>query len=215
MRNFVVFQPFTSLKKQHFFNHHHHGELTVWIPLILLYSICPYHQVFYIVSSIHTELMNVFAGWPTLVCPYVGVHWRTLLMSSFLLHQQCPAYLADLNWMAIQLLFCRLLLLGFIQNSMQPSCVVPIWLFSKCFVKVQFCNYTVVLTQLQLGRILVLFYQRSDFHIVVNLSIAVHALFVCLLTLLSVDEILLPNWSANFKDLPFKKYLFTQSLCYG
>ena len=44
------------------------------------------------------------------------------------------------------------------------------------------------------------FYQRWDFHMVDNLSIAVHV-FLCMLTLLSVDEILLlryMNWS-NFR----------------
>ena len=41
--------------------------------------------------------------------------------------------------------------------------------------KSKWCNHTVVPTQLQLERISVLFYQRSDyFHIVVNLSVAFH-----------------------------------------
>ena len=45
---------------------------------------------------------------------------------------------------------------------------------------------------------------RSDFHMINNLSIAIHAFPMYILTLLSVDEILLPryvNWSINFKDL--------------
>ena len=43
---------------------------------------------------------------------------------------------------------------------------------------------------------------------VVNLSIVVDALPMYMLTLLSVDEILLPsyiNWSTNFRNLPFNE----------
>ena len=59
----------------------------------------------------------------------------------------------------------------------------------------------VELTWLQLGRISVLFYQSSDFHTVINLSVTVQVLPMHMLTLLSVDEILLPryvNQSINF-----------------
>ena len=48
---------------------------------------------------------------------------------------------------------------------------------------------------------------RSDFHVVDNLSIVFHALPMHLLTSLSVVEILLPrymNWSSNFQGLPFR-----------
>ena len=54
----------------------------------------------------------------------------------------------------------------------------------------------------------VLFYLRSNFHIVDNLSKVVYALSMPMLTWISVDEILLTrymNWSANFKVLPFNK----------
>ena len=48
--------------------------------------------------------------------------------------------------------------------------------------------------------------KRSDFHVVDNQSIAVHALPMSVLILLSVDEILLPrymNLSTSFRGLPF------------
>ena len=48
-----------------------------------------------------------------------------------------------------------------------------------------------MLTLLQLERIPTLFYQRSDFQKVITLSIEIYALPVHVLTLLSVDEILL------------------------
>ena len=53
------------------------------------------------------------------------------------------------------------------------------------------CNHRIVLTWLQLGRISVLFYQWSDFYMVINLSIAVCILPMFLLTSFSVDEVLL------------------------
>ena len=76
--------------------------------------------------------------------------------------------------------------------------------FPPCILlKFKWCNHTVVLTWLELGRIPILFLSKGlHSHIVINLSIAVHALPMCMLILLSVDEILLPrykNWSTNFK----------------
>ena len=49
--------------------------------------------------------------------------------------------------------------------------------------------------------------ERSDFHMIDNLSIAVHAFVWCILTSLSVNEILLPryvNWSTSFRGFPLK-----------
>ena len=49
--------------------------------------------------------------------------------------------------------------------------------------------------------------ERSDFHMIDNLSKAVHAFAMHNLTLISVDEILLPryvNWSTNFRGFPQK-----------
>ena len=49
---------------------------------------------------------------------------------------------------------------------------------------------------------------RSDFHIVVRLSIAVHALRIRMLKSFPVDEILLTrymNWSINFRGLQFNE----------
>ena len=79
--------------------------------------------------------------------------------------------------------------------------------FSLCLLlKSNWCNHTVVLTLVCLWRNPILFYQLSDFHMVVNLSIAVHALLIHLVTSFSVDEILLPrymNRSTNFRVLSF------------
>ena len=82
--------------------------------------------------------------------------------------------------------------------SSHPAFSPSVTFKSKC------CNHTVVL--MQLGRILTFFYQRPVFHTVINLSVAVHALPMQMLTSLSVDEILLLryiNWFINFRGLPF------------
>ena len=52
--------------------------------------------------------------WLTLVCLWVGVHWETLLMSSFLLLQQCTVGIAYLTWTVCE--------------------IGGKWLYSCCFV---------------------------------------------------------------------------------
>ena len=64
--------------------------------------------------SSHSCYMYVLAGRPDFARPYMGVHRCTSLMSSFLLLQQCPAYLVRLTW--------RVFVMG------------GWWLYSWCFV---------------------------------------------------------------------------------
>ena len=79
-------------------HHHHHVALPARISLTL----SRHFSLSFIASgkssglhpvSSHSCCMYVRAGRPTLAHPYVGVHWRTSLMSSSLLLQQCPACL--------------------------------------------------------------------------------------------------------------------------
>ena len=52
-----------------------------------------------------------------------------------------------------------------------------------------------------------IFSEKSDFHMIDNLSIALQDFALCMLTSFSVDEILLPrymNCSTNFRGLPLK-----------
>ena len=102
--------------------------------------------------------------------------------------------------MALQLLFCRVLHPGVVQNNSQHPCVVLIYFFLQVFcLKFKWCIHTIILIRLQLLRISGFFLsERSDFHLVDELSIVVHAFTMQMLTLLSVDEILLlkcVNWS--------------------
>ena len=57
------------------------------------------------------------------------------------------------------------------------------------------CIYTIVPTQLKLGRISILFYQRDQ--ISIWLSIAVYTFPMCMFTLLTVDEILLLRYGSK------------------
>ena len=71
---------------------------------------------------------------------------------------------------------------------------------ASLLLKSMWCNHTVVLTWLMLERIPVLFYQRSDMHMINDLSITVCTFPIYMLTLPSVDEILLlsyVNWSTH------------------
>ena len=71
----------------------------------------------------------------------------------------------------------------------------PSSFFTKCFIKfqlVQLPNSTDWKNSCFLSS------ERSDFHTVINLSIAVHTSFMSMLTSLSVDEILLPRCWTGF-----------------
>ena len=84
------------------YHHHHHVVSLAKISLTLS------HHIFlsFIASGRSSGLHPVFShscyiyvrtGRPAFVRPYVGVHWSTSLMSSYLLVQQCPAYLVRLT----------------------------------------------------------------------------------------------------------------------
>ena len=82
--------------------YHHHGLLSARIPLT---PSCHQFRTAIVLSKSYRRhfvfspswWMYVFAGWPSLVCPWVRVHRRTSLMSSLLL-QQCPECLARLGY---------------------------------------------------------------------------------------------------------------------
>ena len=83
--------------------HHHHIVPHAWISLTL----SRHFSLSFIASGRFSWLhpvssrrccMYVRAGRPAFAKPCVGVHRTTLLMSSFLLFQQCPASLVRLTW---------------------------------------------------------------------------------------------------------------------
>ena len=69
------------------------------------------------------------ASWPTLLCTCVEVIGRTSFSSSSLLLQSCPEYLVCLYGMGLHdrsKIAGQLLFPGFVHNSTQHSCVIPI-----------------------------------------------------------------------------------------
>ena len=78
--------------------------------------------------------------------------------------------------------------------------------FSMHFISIQVVHlYNSTETTTAWKKSSFIFSERADFHMINNLSIAVHAFTMHILILLSVDEILLPrymNWSTDFRDLP-------------
>ena len=102
--------------------------------------------------------MQVFAALPTPVGLFVGIHWRSLLMNSFLLLRQCTAYDVRFTWR------------GKASGSIVPILWVAAsgvcWKQRKAFL----CCYqlafslesdcTILLAWLQLGRIPLLFHPR-------------------------------------------------------
>ena len=54
-------------------------------------------------SDVRSELTDIFAGQPALICQCVGVHYGTSLLSSRLLLQPRLAYLAQLIWVVCEI----------------------------------------------------------------------------------------------------------------
>ena len=91
------------------------------------------------------------------------------------------------------MLFCRILLPGVVQNSTQHLFVVPYLAFFLVVCKVVQPCYSSDTTTAWKDSCFLLS-GRSDFHMIVNLSIEVHALPMHMLTSFSVDEILLQRY---------------------
>ena len=82
-------------------NHHHHNVVLI-ARISLTLAIRLYHAFF--PAGLSGCVLNyVLAGHPTLARQHDRVHWRTLLMSWFLLLQQCPACLVRLIWMVFEM----------------------------------------------------------------------------------------------------------------
>ena len=135
-------------------------------------------------------------------CPCVGFHRRTLLISSSLLLQQCPACLVHLTRMVCEiggrlpyscfLVGCRFHDLFKTARSILVQ--LPSSLFSRRFVRVQVVqpySSTDITTAWKNCRFSLSV--RSDFHMTDNLFVTNHAFPIRVLISLSVDEILLPK----------------------
>ena len=158
--------------------------------------------------------IEVFAGWSKLAHPYIEIHGRTLLMSSSLLLQQCPACLVHLTLMVFEMGgkwpysdYC----LGGAASSIYSKLHITFLCsshqaFSLCILLASmWCIYTVVFTQPQLQRNPLLFYhidQTSIWSITYQFQSMLSLGHI--LTSLSVDEILLPRYMdfIDFRSFP-------------
>ena len=83
-------------------------------------------------------------------------------------------------------------------------------------LKFRWCSHIIVLIQAHFGKnSRFIFSDRLDFHMFVNLPIAVYGFPQCILTSLSIDEILLPtnmNWPTYFRGLSINEKMATSYL---
>ena len=132
-------------------------------------------------------------------------------MSSPLLLLQCPACLLRLNRMACVMggrwLFNYYFFGCCFQDLFKIGRGINVF-FSMCFASVHLVHlYRSTDTDTAWKKSRFIISDRSDFHMIDNLSIVVHAFAWCMLTPLSKDEILLPryvNWSTKFRGFPLK-----------
>ena len=133
--------------------------------------------------SSHSCWMYVRAGRPAFARPYVGIHRSTSLMSSSLLLQQCPTCLVRLTWIVFVMGgrwpyswclvgCCRQDLFNIARN-------ILVWLpssfFSSRLVSVQVVHlYSSIDTTTAWKKLRFILSVRCDFHMIDNLSIAVH-----------------------------------------
>ena len=113
----------------------YHDVLTVGIPFILSCHLSLLIDPLDDIRCLHKAVEYGFVCWPTLVSSCVQVNRGMLLMSLStslpMPSMFCSSYSEDLwdgRQVAIQLLFSRVLLSGFVQHSMQHFCAVPIYI---------------------------------------------------------------------------------------
>ena len=149
-------------------------------------------------SSVGTELMNVsfcqLANTAVFICrnPLENVTYEFILTLMVCKMGGKWPY----SWCLIE---------GCFQDLFKRACSIVVWFlssfFSRCFIRVQ-------LVTKSSKEFVFIFLERSNFHMVIKLLIEVQALSMCLLTSLSVDEILLlkfVNWSIDFRGLLFNE----------
>ena len=132
-------------------------------------------------------ILSLLTGQLTLTCPCVGVHWRTLLMSFPLLLQQCFAC-----FVCVSSRICSKQHIAFLCSSMH-------------FVGIHVVHlYRITDTATPWKKSCFILSDRSDFHMIDDLLIVVHAFTRHMLT--SIDQILLSRYVnlSNFSGQPFR-----------
>ena len=145
---------------------------------------------------------SVVVGRLTLARPCEVVNRRTSLISSSLLLQQCPACLVHLTWMVLEiegrLLYSSCFVGCCFQDSFNTAygtlVQFPSSFCSICLVCINLVHpYRRSDTTAAWEKMRFILSDKSDFHMIDNLLIAVHVFATCILIWFSVDEILLPK----------------------
>ena len=123
----------------------------------------------------------------------------------------CSSYLEDVCYWscaAIQQVFYGYGFQDWFKRTRIILVHFPSRFFFMYFFKVQAVQLYSCTTRLQLGKSPVLWYQRDQIFLIINLSIAFYALCMLMLISLSVDWILLPtyvNWFHDIRHLSFNE----------
>ena len=133
--------------------HHYQDILTPWTYYDSLSPSIPFGscswKVFWKASSYFSQ--------PTLVCPCLGVHKRTLLKILSLFHLQCSTYPDHRTWMICEIrgkwpcsrYFVRCCFQDFLKTTHSILVLILSSFFSEYFLEFKWCNYRVVQTQLE------------------------------------------------------------------
>ena len=167
---------------------YYHGALLAWISLtfmpLVYHPLLPTVLLDYILC-LYRDVADVHVGWPTLTCPCEGVHRRTSLMSSSLLLQQCPTCLVHLIRMVLEMgsrwpyswcfVVCCFQDLFNIAHSILVQ--FPSSFFSICLVSVHMVHpYSRIDITASWKKLCFILLDKSNFHMIYNLLIAVHHL---------------------------------------
>ena len=181
--------------------------LLAWISLTLLSFVSIFdcfQQVFKTTSCVCTGLLYISSCWLANTCNLCeGVHKRKSLMSLFLLLQQCPACLVCLIWMVLEMggkcLYSCCFVGCCFQDLFNIDCSILVQFQSSflyfCLVRIHVLHPSSRIDTITVWKKLrFILSDRSDFHMIDNLSIAVHAFTSYILMSFSVDKMLLPRY---------------------
>ena len=112
-------------------------SLTLSLAIHLYYPLLPAGSLDYILCLYRADVDKVLVDCPTLTCLCERVHRKMLLMSLFLLLQQCPTYLVRLIWMVLEMggrwLFCCCFVGCCFQDLFNIACRILVQFLSSFF----------------------------------------------------------------------------------
>ena len=177
--------------------------------------------VFKAIPCIGTELAYIGSSWPFYLCSFIWRSPQEHIAYEFVLTSPAVSRMSGSSnldsfrdgWLvAVQLLFCRVLLPRLVRYCSQHCCVFAVNLFIR-LVSVHVVHpYSSINTTATWKKQRFILSARSDFHMTNKLSIAIHGFASLALMSFSIDETPLPWWvnlSTSFKGSPFSVEMST------